>query len=137
MSELIPVACPVADGSYYEKADVDAYVARLKARLAKKGLSNQNLEAQNNKLWKTILFLKWLRCVKTAHSLEDKCRDYCNRAEEWIEENRAFLELEGYENPSLRNLPEGVYPFSRNIKWCSHWSEKWLGFAADLKRMRA
>ena len=73
--------------------------------------------------------------MKTAHSLEDKCRDYCNRAEEWIEENRAFLELEGYENPSLRNLPEGVYPFSRNIKWCSHWSEKWLGFAADLKRM--
>ena len=103
--------------------------------MAKKGLSNQNLEAQNNKLWKTILSLKWLRCVKTAHSLEDKCRDYCNRAEEWIEENRASLELEGYENPSLRNLPEGVYPFSRNIKWCSHWSEKWLGFAADLKRM--
>ena len=47
----IPVYGTIADADVYLKKDADKVIRRLKAKLARKGLSNQQLETEKNHNW--------------------------------------------------------------------------------------
>ena len=98
---------PVEEETCYLKSEVDKIFRRLKARLARKGISNQQLEIDKNNNWRkycqAIIELrhnKYKRCLAMAKICEDK-------------------------------LGTVVKP-----GWWNKWHKRWLGLAEKFKEVK-
>ena len=117
MSELKAYIGPVPDekslADYYLKSEVDKVFRRLKARLARKGISNQQLEADKNHNWSKYC----TAMTELRHSNHNRCLAMAK----WCkgEADAAFLRY---------NWDSGRYD---DVDFYEKWHERWLALAEE------
>lgn len=98
---------------YYLKSEVDNVFRRLKARLARKGISNQQLEVDKNHNW----------------------RKYCTAMAELRHSNRKrCLTMAGKYRLHARWF--GDNSFYKKEQWALKWHKRWLELAEKFKEAK-
>lgn len=106
--------CACVENDYYLKSEADKVFKRLKARLARKGISNQQLELDKNSNWRMYCS----EVAKNRHHEYKRCLGMAKTCK--------------YRWMNLEKMIDTKYR-TKKMRLCERWQRIWLKLAEKFK----